>query len=392
MDLFNHERHETLKKIPWNFQHLEDYSQYILTQTVKNYSAQNYWPVHPLDVDSEVLPLKGFNDFYFGAGGLFWLLDNLKFQSSLNSTNEYLRFLSNLTIDKNENFSIFFDQIGFLLFKEKLVASQQNRDELHHIIEKLPGNDKNEILYGIPSTLLVAFHAYKLTGEDRFFRLSHKLKDNMLSKWNFDHDRECFLWTQHFQTSRQFIGAAHGTFGNLHVLFKVSELLSPKELTLIEERASVAFQKLACSTEKHANWPILADPSSGFLLHWCHGSPGAICALADFLPRNKVNDDLLLKGGELIWDAGPLKKGTSLCHGTSGNAIAFLKLFNRTQDEKWLERAQAFSMHCLKQCELMEKQYGRLRFSLWTGDLGLVWLHQQIKNQTANLPILDIYL
>ena len=46
-------------------------------------------------------------------------------------------------------------------------------------------------------------------------------------------------------------------------------------------------------------------------------------------------------GGELTWRAGPLVKGSGLCHGTSGNAYAFLVLHRRTGDELWLDRARA---------------------------------------------------
>jgi hypothetical protein len=37
---------------------------------------------------------------------------------------------------------------------------------------------------------------------------------------------------------------------------------------------------------------------------------------------------------------GPLRKGAGLRHGTAGNGFAFLKLFARTGDERWLERAR----------------------------------------------------
>lgn len=42
---------------------------------------------------------------------------------------------------------------------------------------------------------------------------------------------------------------------------------------------------------------------------------------------------------DVIWKYGLLKKGYGLCHGTAGNAYAFLTLFNLTQDMKYLYRA-----------------------------------------------------
>jgi Lanthionine synthetase C-like protein len=66
-------------------------------------------------------------------------------------------------------------------------------------------------------------------------------------------------------------------------------------------------------------------------------------ALANF--ADSRIDDLLIAAGELTWHAGPLVKGGGLCHGTAGNGFAFLKLFRRTKDEIWLDRARRFAMH-----------------------------------------------
>ena len=43
--------------------------------------------------------------------------------------------------------------------------------------------------------------------------------------------------------------------------------------------------------------------------------------------------------GDVVWDRGLLTKGYGICHGTSGNAYAFLNLFHVTNDQKWLHRA-----------------------------------------------------
>ena len=81
--------------------------------------------------------------------------------------------------------------------------------------------------------------------------------------------------------------------------------------------------------------------------------------------------DLALAGGELTWQAGPLAKGSNLCHGTAGNAYAFLVLHRRTGDEFWLDRARAFAMHAIGQVEQERASLGRGRYSLFTGDIGV---------------------
>lgn len=42
---------------------------------------------------------------------------------------------------------------------------------------------------------------------------------------------------------------------------------------------------------------------------------------------------------EVIWQRGLLRKGYGICHGTAGNAYAFLSLYKLTQEKKHLYRA-----------------------------------------------------
>ncbi len=112
-------------------------------------------------------------------------------------------------------------------------------------------------------------------------------------------------------------------------------------------------------------------------VQWCHGAPGMVATLGDLL-----EEALALAGGELTWRAGPLVKGSSLCHGTAGNAYAFLVLHRRTGDELWLERARAFAMHAIGQVEREREKLGRGRYSLFTGDIGVaLFLHDLLEGR-----------
>jgi hypothetical protein len=97
-------------------------------------------------------------------------------------------------------------------------------------------------------------------------------------------------------------------------------------------------------------------------------------------------DDALIAAGELVWMAGPLTKGGGLCHGTAGNGYTFLKLFRRTGDERWLERARAFAMHAIAQCERHASTYSMRRYSLYTGDPGVAVYLMQCIEGTAVRP------
>ena len=62
-----------------------------------------------------------------------------------------------------------------------------------------------------------------------------------------------------------------------------------------------------------------------------------------FIPFQVFGDAKYLeeakKCSEAIWSRGLLKKGYGICHGTAGNAYAFLELFNVTNNQMYLYRA-----------------------------------------------------
>ena len=110
------------------------------------------------------------------------------------------------------------------------------------------------------------------------------------------------------------------------------------------------------------------------------------------LPRDDELDALLLAGGELTWAAGPLRKGAGLCHGTAGNGFALLKLFARTGDELWLERARRFAMHAAAQVEAARRAAtGAAATRLWTGDLGTAMFLRQCLAGASELPAIELW-
>jgi hypothetical protein len=129
--------------------------------------------------------------------------------------------------------------------------------------------------------------------------------------------------------------------------------------------------------------PATADRLAG------RGAPGFVVCLAD-LPGHGL-DDVLAAAGEAVWAAGPLSKGSNLCHGTGGNGYAFLKLYQRTGDAMWLQRAQAFAMHSIAQTEADAQLYGQMRYSLWTGDPGFANYLWDCLQRRADFPTLDVF-
>jgi hypothetical protein len=164
------------------------------------------------------------------------------------------------------------------------------------------------------------------------------------------------LWTQDlYGRIFRFLGPAHGYAGTIRALANRGPVeLADLEPYLLREDGLV-------------NWPAIEgmEPEQ-IRVQWCHGAPGMVATLGDLLDRG-----LAVAGGELTWRAGPLAKGPGLCHGTAGNAYAFLVLHRLTGDELWLDRARAFAMHAIGQVEREREALGRGRYSLFTGDIGV---------------------
>jgi Lanthionine synthetase C-like protein len=122
---------------------------------------------------------------------------------------------------------------------------------------------------------------------------------------------------------------------------------------------------------------------------WCHGAAGLVTSLAGLGDGDDRHGALLHAGGELVWRAGPLAANAGLCHGTAGNGFAFLALFARTGDARWLERARAFSMHAIAQVARFRAAAGRGRYTLFTGDIGAALLAGACLNGDPAFPGID---
>jgi lantibiotic modifying enzyme len=142
--------------------------------------------------------------------------------------------------------------------------------------------------------------------------------------------------------------------------------------------------RLALHAGALANWPPAEEaPPEQIRVQWCHGAPGIVAGLGDVM-----DEELAVAGGELTWRAGPIARGSGLCHGTAGNAYAFLVLHRRTGDELWLDRARAFALHAIGQVERERAALGRGRYSLFTGDIGVALFLRHLLDGEHRFPAL----
>ena len=175
--------------------------------------------------------------------------------------------------------------------------------------------------------------------------------------------------------TRRFLGPAHGFAGCVLALGDVPDVSETLRRFAVEEAGLV-------------NWPALAGAQLGetgdgrIRTQWCHGAPGIVATLGHL-----IDEELAVAGGALTWRAGPLRKGANLCHGTAGNGYAFLALLERTGEELWLKRARAFAMHAAGQVQQSRSEYGRGRYTMWSGDLGTALYLADCIDGRGSLPL-----
>jgi hypothetical protein len=371
--LFRPSEHEALASVAWD----EAGARAAIARIVAEAEAtvgDDFWPPHPNDDDPSGPP--GPTTVYLGAAGMVWALDELGSTLDLAAIAERAleRYREQPDYDEATP-SVLMGESGLLLVLELLTPDETRARRLLELVSANRENETNELMWGSPGTMIAARVMHERTGDEAWLAEWQASADVLLERWEDDG-----LWTQRlYGDVTRYLGPAHGFAGNVRVLLDGG--------ADVADTAARTVERLALREDGLANWiPVDGGDPAKIRVQWCHGAPGMVASLSD-LPC----DDVLLEGGELTWRAGPLAKGPGLCHGTAGNGYALLKLFERTGDELWLERARAFAMHAAEQVERMRSEHGRGRFSLWTGDIGVALYVDSCLTGDARVPTIDFW-
>ncbi len=386
-------RHEPLANAEWNLQRVRDAIIGICREAESAFDSQRLWPTHPEDDEPGSPAGRIFRGLYDGAAGMLLGLDRLSKEGFYEPTLDLAAIAgglhkASLTSPDQEGAgaSLLVGSSGILLVAYGLAPLAATADTLATAIGANVANPSNELLLGAPGTMLAARAMYQRTGEARFANLWRASARELLKRQEKDG-----LWTQDLYGRRQrCIGAAHGFAGNILALHAGSELLD--DASSMERRAVETARAIALVDGNLASWPIgegSSRPGTLPRVQWCHGAPGIVTSLAKLAPDDATHGALMTAGGELTWAAGPVAGNAGLCHGTAGNGFAFLSLFERTRDERWLERARAFAMHGLDQVIRLRAETGLGRYSLYTGDIGAALFAAACLNGDARFPGLD---
>ena len=397
--MFDPSRHYPLKNIKWELELVQQAIRDIADDAINQIKQSRKLPRHPMDNYGVC------SDLYFGMTGVIWALKYLQLNQAIDTDLDFAALLEEqLFANEKEqkamphpdNASYLFGDLPILMLQFKSSGESRIADKIFQSIEKNNSQPVRELMWGIAGSMLSANFLYKWTLEDRWKEMFLLQAEKMLNDWERI-DGIGYLWSPDlYGAKRKYLGPVHGFVGNIIPLIEGKELLGDKRYDDICSKVIETIGNTVICNERHANWVAAFEEADRTkipeLVQHCHGAPGIVTALSK-LPRimDMRFDDLLEKGGELTWHAGPLKKGANLCHGTAGNGYAFLKLYQRTKDDLWLERARVFAMNAIDQYRASKELYRQGRYTLWTGDLGTAVYLWDCINGDANFPTIDVF-
>ncbi len=402
--MYSKRKHYEPGKVRWNQSTVKKTITAICNEIIAQAESGEKWQNHKLDEGGQIKA-----DFYFGKAGSLWAVDYLQRAGAVKSAFDVSGYLDDLLIENRkyrkrlphpDNASYLFGEMPLLLMQYRHRPCDEIAAEIKRAINENNEQPVRELMWGMAGSMLVALTMYQWTAQIQWATLYRKQAKRLMSEWE-KVSGAGYLWNiALYQHNGYFLGPVHGFSGNAFALIKGFELLTNKQVSQVTSRVMDTAFNTAMVTDQHANWmpsyQVESDntKSSGKkpLLQFCHGAPGMIIPLAGLpIGQHPGFDEVLLKGGDLIWDAGLLEKGPGLCHGTSGNGYAFLKLYQRTGDKKWMSRARAYAMYSIEQYEEIRAHYQAPRFPLWTGDAGMAIYLWGCLQSDANFPTLDVF-
>jgi len=394
LELFDPRRHIALSPEAWDADAARLAIREIVEDTLDRFDPDRFWPAHPLDDGAGEPPAS----VYFGAAGVLWALDHLRRSGATEFEHDFRGLLPRLlTLSREEHAtnpyprhaSLLCGDLGAMLLMMRAGPEPSIADA---IAERVAENDALpvlEFMWGTAGSMMACVLMNEWTGEERWRAAFARQAGRLLGELATNGAGP--LWTQNlYGRTGRYLGPVHGYAGNMLALLRGWHWLDRAQQAQVADAIPHTLAGYARESDIGINWPAVADDRGPpRLVQYCHGAPGMVAVLADCPFSAPELDRLLRAGGDLVWRAGPLAKGSNFCHGTAGNGYAFLKLHRRTGESLWLDRARAFAMTAITQSRAARERHGQGRYSLWTGDLGLACYLWDCIQGVARFPMVD---
>ena len=391
-------RHLPLRPIRWSDSDVTAAIEDIVADGLEHFDAGRFWPAHPLDEGIR----DGHTSFYFGATGMMWGLEYLRRVGATNAQFDFRPVLPRLMEansaelpgykDYAAHGSLLFGDLGTALLVMRLDPTPAIADLIYTRANANTTLPVRELMWGMPGSMIACLHMAAMAAEPRWRELFAIQAARLLEDLEETDDGP--LWTQDlYGRQLRYLGPVHGYAGNMIALIRGWDWLRDDQRARIVEAVPRTLAANAWRSELGASWrAVVAERDRPpWLCQHCHGAPGMVTVFADAPFTSPELEDLLREGGNFTWAAGPLAKGSNLCHGTGGNGYAFLKLYRRTKDLIWLGRARAFAMTAIVQYREARDQLGRGRYSLWTGDIGLAVYLWDCLAAEPRFPMIEVF-
>lgn len=220
-----------------------------------------------------------------------------------------------------------------------------------HIRAELPPGEC-EVLYGRCGFLSVFLYLIEhdvVIPQDLLeitLLIAHQVHDEGKRFGSFTgHGKLCYSWHD-----KQYVGAAHGILGIVHILSILSATVSLRDDGVDKDCTEAVVVGQLERFMKEMNIVSSLESRKTHLVQWCHGAPGALPVLIHAASNRTISyearrrlEDSILQLGETVWEYGLLRKGVGLCHGVSGNGFALLSIYRHVGNTDWLRRAKLFA-------------------------------------------------
>ena len=271
--------------------------------------------------------------FYVGATGVIWALEYLRRIGATEADLDFRPVLPRL-IDANkaqfriaknsysDHGSFLFGDMGTALLVMRLSPTPAVADFIEGRARANTTLAVRELMWGMPGSMLACIHMAEMTDEPRWRALFRSQASRLLNE--LEETAHGPLWTQDLYGGfRQYLGPVHGYAGNMLPLMRGWHWLTVEQRNRITDAVPRTLAINAWRSDLGTSWRAVAGDQPPTLCQHCHGAPGMVTTFADAPFSAPEFETLLVDGGRFAWSAGPLAKGSNLCHGTGGNGYAF---------------------------------------------------------------------
>jgi Lanthionine synthetase C-like protein len=395
--MIDHSRHVPLRDVPWDPGAAKEAIAEIAADALAHFGPDPFWPGHPLDDQ------RRHSGIYYGATGVVWGLEYLRRIGAIDADFDFKLHLPQLMTNIQADMAAYGDyathgsllagDMGTALVAMRLAPSAAMAELIYTRADANTRLPIRELMWGMPGSMLACLFMSEMTNEARWRSLFEVQAARLLTDLQDTADGP--IWEQDlYGQHAKFLGPVHGYAGNMLPLMRGWDWLTQEQRSRVMNAIPRTLSRHAWRTDIGTSWRPRAKavgdkPPS--LCQYCHGAPGMVATFASAPFSQPELETLLEEGAQFSWAAGPLVKGSNLCHGTGGNGYAFLVLHQRTQRTVWLERARAFAMTAIAQCREARHEYGRGRYSLWTGDVGLAIYLWDCLTGRPRFPTVDVF-